>query len=98
MGLFIFYVGCVWIVSGLQDCKIWHRGYSTTLTPPPFGAKSATKRIGKITFGLCLLYLDYICRLYLDCVNCIWIVSIVFGLCRLYLDCVDYNWIVLIVD
>ena len=38
-----------------------------------------------IVFGLydCI----WILRLYLDCVNCIWIVSIVFGLCRLYLDC-----------
>ena len=24
MGLIIFYAGCVWIVSGLQDCKILH--------------------------------------------------------------------------
>ena len=32
-------------------------------------------------------------QLYLDYVDCIWMVLIVFGLCWLYLDCVDCIWI-----
>ena len=50
------------------------------------------KIIVSIVVGICQLYLDY--------VNCIWIVrlyldsTIVFGLCQLYLDCVDCIWIV----
>ena len=53
------------------------------------------KIIVSIVVGICQLYLDY--------VNCIWIVrlyldsKIVFGLCQLYLDCVNCSWIVLIV-
>ena len=64
--------------------------------PPPLCQKFVPKIIVSIVVGICQLYLDY--------VNCIWIVqlyldsTIVFGLCQLYLDCVDYNWIVLIVD
>ena len=71
------------ILYGLKDCGIWHSWYSITLTPP-FVPKVCQKGLG---------------RLHLDCVDCIWIMSIVldctsvFGLykciwiVRLYLDC-----------
>ena len=86
VGLLIFHVGCVWILSivfGLYNCGIWHRGCSITYTPP-YAKKLCQKE-------LCRLLLDYadcnwIVQLYLDCTiviglyNCNWIV-------RLYLDC-----------
>ena len=51
------------------------------LYPPPSlcAKKSSKKIIVSIVVGICRLYLDY--------VNCIWIVLIVFGLC-------DFIWIV----
>ena len=99
------YLDCA-IAFGLYDCywilllQIWHRGCSITFSPPPPPpvTKSCAKHncvdcscIMSIVFGLC--------QLYLDCVNCIWIVRfyldcmIVFGLynciwiVQLYLDC-----------
>ena len=54
------------------DCKIVFELYNYSIW-------HGGCRIESIVFGLFWLYLDG--------VDCIWIVLIVFGLCRLYLDC-----------
>ena len=75
---------CIWIVQLYLDCTIvlglYNRGKCITYNPPPpLCQKIVPKIIVAIVVRICQLYLDY--------VNCIWIVLIVFGLC-------DFIWIV----
>ena len=71
--LYLDCVNCIWIVSivfGLYNCRFWYNGVQYYLhTPPPCDKKVVPKRILSIAFGLF--------RLYLDCVDYIWIVLIV---------------------
>ena len=93
--LYLDYVNCIWIVQLYLDCTIvlglYNRGICITYTPPPLCQKVVPKIIVSIVVRICQLYLDY--------VNCIWIVSIVFGLCDfiwivwLYLDCTIVFWL-----
>ena len=85
---------------GLLDCTIVRFGTGNVVLPiRAFVPKSYAKnncfgctRDMSTVFGLCQLYLDcvnciWIISIVLHYDDCIWIMSIVFGLCRLYLDC-----------
>ena len=61
---------CIWIVLLYLDYII--AGFVLPILPPPLCQKVVPKIIVSIVVGICQLYLDY--------VNCIWMVSIVFGL------------------
>ena len=87
---------CIWIVQLYLDCTILLGLYNcriciTYTPPPPLCQKVVPNIIVSIVVGICWLYLDY--------VNCIWIVSIVFGFCDfiwivwLYLDCTIVFWL-----
>ena len=68
---------CTWIVLLYLDYII--AGFVLPIPPLLLCQKVEPKIIVSIVVGICRLYLDY--------VNCIWIVSIVFGFC-------DFIWIV----
>ena len=80
---------CIWIVLLYLDYII--AGFVLPIPPLLLCQKVEPKIIVSIVVGICRLYLDY--------VNCIWIVSIVFGFCDfiwivwLYLDCTIVFWL-----
>ena len=81
--LLLDYADCIWIVQLYLDCTIvlglYNRRICITYTPPSLVPKSCAKNNCvdcswnmSIVFGLC--------QLYLDGVDCIWIVTITIGL------------------
>ena len=77
---------CIWIVLLYLDYII--AGHVLPIPPPPPPPPPPPLLVcQKVEQKIILSIVVGICRLYLDYVNCIWIVLIVFGLC-------DFIWIV----